>query len=209
MLSRRWLPVTLTISYASIDRGFSYDLSRGHVPQRSIPCSSGLKGDAATELCASFCSAQKAENHCQFCKCRSCAYCPVNRSRKYQGGIHTPCNSSIFGDFRYRFCASFCNAERARTHCAFCKCSDCTFCLPADQAVPALTQSTLRLTDGSAKIAPLASAVTAPAHLKPWTAFNFFIFIVILWAFVVATAMGCQMWPYLSAALNSQTQQYQ
>ena len=40
-----------------------------------------------------------------------------------------PCVPSKPGDFRYRSCATFCKVASARSHCAFCKCMDCKFCI--------------------------------------------------------------------------------
>ena len=38
-------------------------------------CSSGIAGDAARRGCAEWCKAEKAPNHCRFCKCAGCAFC--------------------------------------------------------------------------------------------------------------------------------------
>ena len=35
----------------------------------------GFKGDYAYEACGTFCKAEKAQNHCKFCKCKACGFC--------------------------------------------------------------------------------------------------------------------------------------
>mmetsp|Transcript_34966 Transcript_34966/g.111306 ORF Transcript_34966/g.111306 Transcript_34966/m.111306 type:complete len:227 (+) Transcript_34966:153-833(+) len=95
----------------------------------SQACSSGLTGDTAFTTCGSFCKEDKRANHCRFCKCRGCPYCPAALEANTDKGKHTPCSTGLTGDFPYRACASFCKIARASTHCAWCKCSDCPFCL--------------------------------------------------------------------------------
>uniref|UniRef100_A0A7S0Q0L9 Uncharacterized protein n=1 Tax=Coccolithus braarudii TaxID=221442 RepID=A0A7S0Q0L9_9EUKA len=35
----------------------------------------GLAGDYRYEACGDFCKAEKAVNHCRYCKCKTCAFC--------------------------------------------------------------------------------------------------------------------------------------
>lgn len=122
-----------------------------------VSCSSGLKGDLHFRNCSSFCRAEKAVNHCKFCKCQSCSYCAADvlavlraadskvktkvkesyiavQKSKISGGtqkvLKQPgCSSGLTGDlFGRTNCSGFCRAEKATNHCKFCKCKDCTFC---------------------------------------------------------------------------------
>ena len=43
-------------------------------------CSSSLKGDFQFEACGAFCKQAKSGNHCKFCKCKSCTFCPASSS---------------------------------------------------------------------------------------------------------------------------------
>mmetsp|Transcript_72573 Transcript_72573/g.121082 ORF Transcript_72573/g.121082 Transcript_72573/m.121082 type:complete len:343 (+) Transcript_72573:46-1074(+) len=45
-------------------------------------CMSGIKGDYQFETCGGFCKENKAVNHCKFCKCRSCKFCPSTMGSK-------------------------------------------------------------------------------------------------------------------------------
>jgi hypothetical protein len=92
-------------------------------------CSSGLTGDTEFTTCASFCNEDKKTNHCRFCKCRNCPYCPAVLEVNTAKGKHTPCSTDLTGDFTYRACAAFCKTGRSSSHCAWCKCADCPFCL--------------------------------------------------------------------------------
>ena len=40
-------------------------------------CNSTLPGDYRYETCGEFCKSAKARNHCQYCKCQSCTFCPA------------------------------------------------------------------------------------------------------------------------------------
>jgi hypothetical protein len=40
-------------------------------------CYSGLTGDFDYLTCGQFCKESKAKNHCRFCKCQICAFCPA------------------------------------------------------------------------------------------------------------------------------------
>lgn len=40
-------------------------------------CNSTLPGDYRYETCGEFCKSAKAKNHCQYCKCHSCGFCPA------------------------------------------------------------------------------------------------------------------------------------
>ena len=40
-------------------------------------CNSTLPGDYRYETCGEFCKSAKARNHCQYCKCQACTFCPA------------------------------------------------------------------------------------------------------------------------------------
>ena len=40
-------------------------------------CNSTLPGDYRYETCGDFCKSAKARNHCQYCKCQACTFCPA------------------------------------------------------------------------------------------------------------------------------------
>ena len=42
---------------------------------KHTPCKSENAGDFNYRACAPFCSVEKAEGHCDFCKCSDCPYC--------------------------------------------------------------------------------------------------------------------------------------
>ena len=44
-------------------------------PKRKF-CNATLPGDYRYEACGEFCKSAKARNHCQYCKCHSCTFCP-------------------------------------------------------------------------------------------------------------------------------------
>ena len=52
------------------------------------PCSSSLQHDVAVEQCVSWCRVQEAYHHCEWCKCRGCAFCapPQSRTHVYATG---------------------------------------------------------------------------------------------------------------------------
>jgi len=117
--------------------------SKGKAPteQGTGTCSSGLSGDTNEVGCAAFCKADKASNHCRFCKCRTCGFCAslLSASRAAAPGstapgsaaLHLPCKSKETGDFSYKTCAPFCQAGKAGAHCLYCKCADCHYCAAA------------------------------------------------------------------------------
>jgi len=43
-------------------------------------CTSSLKGDYPFEACGAFCKQAKSGNHCKFCKCKACTFCPASAS---------------------------------------------------------------------------------------------------------------------------------
>ena len=45
-----------------------------------------------------------------------------------QVGPRTACNSTLYGDVRFRSCGPFCKEAKRSNHCHFCKCADCSFC---------------------------------------------------------------------------------
>ena len=58
-------------------------LAAGETPAATAPkvkrkfCNSTLPGDYRYETCGEFCKSAKARNHCQYCKCQSCTFCPA------------------------------------------------------------------------------------------------------------------------------------
>lgn len=40
-------------------------------------CYSGLTGDFSYQTCGKFCKESKAKNHCRYCKCQICGFCPA------------------------------------------------------------------------------------------------------------------------------------
>merc|ERR1719201_3061352 len=55
-------------------------LAEAQKPKRKFCNTSAysLKGDYAYEACGAFCKSTKAENHCKFCKCKACSFCPAS-----------------------------------------------------------------------------------------------------------------------------------
>ena len=63
-------------------------------------CNSTLPGDYRYETCGEFCKSAKARNHCQYCKCHTCTFCPTEaiaaskrkqvRSMKKKGPFSKP-----------------------------------------------------------------------------------------------------------------------
>jgi hypothetical protein len=83
-----------------------------------------------------------------------------------------PCKSSQSGDFSYRACAPFCASAKASSHCAWCKCADCPYCLggagvsaaapkPPKSAAPKATAATPK-TSKAATHQPAAPRTGAP-----------------------------------------------
>ncbi|KAL1526558.1 hypothetical protein AB1Y20_015266 [Prymnesium parvum] len=70
------------------------------------------------------------------------------------------CASAKAGDFKHEACSTFCKEAHRTTHCAFCKCKECTFC-------QASTNHTRNPTGTRAPPTPAASLQQpAPSHSK-------------------------------------------
>jgi len=48
---------------------------------KKVTCVSSLTGDFGFEACGAFCKQAKARNHCNFCKCRTCSFCPASGAK--------------------------------------------------------------------------------------------------------------------------------
>jgi len=157
----------------------------------------GMKADAVSATCSHFCQAERASNHCRYCKCRACPYCEALIQSSH---ARQPCNSNLTDDFRYRTCASSCSASRAGSQCHFCKCSDCPFCLAAVRATwqpdppPSLAPHLASTTTPDASSPPDKSAaplapMSAASHRRDTgravTAWAVFVVTVTSWAALV------------------------
>ena len=116
-------------------------------------CSSSLRGDYQfnSVACATFCKEAKQGNHCKFCKCKACTFCPADSSalassalspsahallsprwpkKNVRSGVsnQSKCESGLKGDLPFVACGSFCKAAQASAHYKFCKCRSCLYC---------------------------------------------------------------------------------
>lgn len=102
-------------------------------------CTSEVADDVSVSQCQDWCSADFADDHCQACKCRECAFCK-------HGGACTPTSAD---DSDTERCETFCDVKFSQSHCSLCKCKHCGFCRAA-----VATSAAGSLTGSSASGAP-------------------------------------------------------
>jgi len=76
-------------------------------------------------------------------------------------GPRTACNSTLYGDVRFRSCGPFCKEAKRSNHCHFCKCADCSFCTSPALDAHASVSSTFAPT-------PTISAAELDGLLRPF-----------------------------------------
>ena len=82
-----------------------------------------------------------------------------NGERK--GKSRAACDSGRKGDYRYKSCAPFCKEVNGKSHCTFCKCMTCSFCINPNAST---SSSSLARARNKEPLVPTSLASSAKEH---------------------------------------------